>query len=453
MDEADANVSKCVRCGASTTLVCKGCKAKDPAHGGVVAETNYCSRACQKEDWPRHKVFCKAARATKKGTMNEAEAKASNCARCGDPATLVCRGCRPQDPAHGEESDKTKYCSESCQTEDWPDHKKFCKSARKINRYWSTILKGGKTPASGWRDLLKPKNPAAELLSDETEAPEILDDQPVPLELLPDTLFNACADYSCAECQSPAGYACRGCKGAPDSTSGLVSTIYYCSHRCQLANWSSHKKACMAAQVRRKLYKAGTALQTRYLRYCEAMVMFMERTGNLDGDCKIVYEKDSVPRAIKATTLFQELDASSEEWQSYIACLVGSVHIDECANSVKEFLKGKHLAPPTSQPSNPESRRSHHHISNTSLSDLVSEVRQVDISMRILRRRFIREDQKTLSDKHQVLHVVMKMGEEYALDFSGLQFGLKSSTVPWKQYLQEHVHKIRSSKVVPRGKP
>lgn len=73
--------------------------------------------------------------------------------------------------------------------------------------------------------------------------------------------------------------------------------------------------------------------------------------------------------------------------------------------------------------------------------------------MRTLRRRFIREDQEALSDKHQVLHIVMKNGEEYALDVSGVQFGLKDPVVPWTRYVQEYVHQIESSKVFSHGKP
>ena len=72
--------------------------------------------------------------------------------------------------------------------------------------------------------------------------------------------------------------------------------------------------------------------------------------------------------------------------------------------------------------------------------------------MRTLRRHYIREDQEATSDKHQVLHIFMRNGEEYALDVTGVQFGLKSPVVPWNQYLLEYVHQVESSKVY-GGKP
>ena len=339
MDEADAKVSKCVRCGDSATLVCMGCKAENPTHRDVLANTKYCSKACQTEDWPGHKVYCRKVRAFNKGTMDEAEADLSNCARCGNPATKVCKGCKVEDPVHETVVARIKYCSAFCQKEDWPRHKDFCKVAQKLNNYWSPILKGGKTPASDGHDVLNSQTPGPELSSDETEAPNVLYDQVMPLGLLPDNLF---ISNSCAECQSPASYACRVCKGAPNSTSGLVLTTSYCSGSCQRANWSSHRKTCIAAQARRMLYKLGTELQTRYLYYCKEGVMEMVKGRSLDGGYKIVYKKDSVPRIITATALFKEMDASSEEAETYSACLVGSAHIREVADTVKECFQGKH---------------------------------------------------------------------------------------------------------------
>ncbi|KAL8866254.1 MAG: hypothetical protein Q9174_006410 [Haloplaca sp. 1 TL-2023] len=45
-------------------LVCKACKGL-PDESGNVVDVYYCGAACQKEDWPSHKVKCKAARAAR----------------------------------------------------------------------------------------------------------------------------------------------------------------------------------------------------------------------------------------------------------------------------------------------------------------------------------------------------------------------------------------------------
>lgn len=267
---------------------------------------------------------------------------------------------------------QTKYCSASCQKEDWARHKPFCKAARAISKYQSAVLQANKLQPSQPQphDLQIPKTQGPELSSDEAKASKIQSDQPLPLELLPDNESN-----SCAACQSPAAYACQGCKGALTSTSGLVSTTYYCSLRCQQASWTSHKKACLAAQARLKLYEAGTVLQERYFWYIRAMVTVMKATNTLDGGFdrgyKIVYEKDSIPRSIKASALLEEMNHSSEEARVYMACLIGSVHRGPMATSVKEFLNGKHCTTTNHFPPHPSCSESYEHptqerISNTS---------------------------------------------------------------------------------------
>lgn len=54
----------CIECGkepeeGEQLLVCSAC------HGDV-----YCSAACQRADWKRHKAICKAARAARQGAAS-----------------------------------------------------------------------------------------------------------------------------------------------------------------------------------------------------------------------------------------------------------------------------------------------------------------------------------------------------------------------------------------------
>ncbi|KAL8975961.1 MAG: hypothetical protein Q9205_007944, partial [Flavoplaca limonia] len=53
--------SKCSVCGKDAISVCKACKRTPDGAGGVTG-VYYCSAACQKQDWPSHKIKCKAAK-------------------------------------------------------------------------------------------------------------------------------------------------------------------------------------------------------------------------------------------------------------------------------------------------------------------------------------------------------------------------------------------------------
>ena len=45
---ANVTTGSCNRCNKDTTKKCAGCKS-----------VHYCSRECQKQDWAKHKKFCK----------------------------------------------------------------------------------------------------------------------------------------------------------------------------------------------------------------------------------------------------------------------------------------------------------------------------------------------------------------------------------------------------------
>ncbi|KAL8833705.1 MAG: hypothetical protein Q9176_007861 [Flavoplaca citrina] len=53
--------SKCSVCGKDAISVCKAFKGTPDETGNLTA-VYYCSAACQKEDWPNHKIKCNAAR-------------------------------------------------------------------------------------------------------------------------------------------------------------------------------------------------------------------------------------------------------------------------------------------------------------------------------------------------------------------------------------------------------
>ena len=68
-----------------------------------------------------------------------------------------------------------------------------------------------------------------------------------------------------------------------------------------------------------------------------------------------------------------------------------------------------------------------------------------------LHRLYTRQDWAAAPDKHRVLHVILRHGENggengeretYALDLSGVQFGLVNPVVPWAEYLETHVREV-----------
>ena len=57
----------CAHCGKDAALICKGCKDLPDGHtsSGLIT-VRYCSGECQKNDWDRHKPFCKKAKLRQK---------------------------------------------------------------------------------------------------------------------------------------------------------------------------------------------------------------------------------------------------------------------------------------------------------------------------------------------------------------------------------------------------
>lgn len=52
---------ECSVCHEHASLLCKACKGTPDGAGGITG-VYYCSAACQKHDWPSHKIQCKAAK-------------------------------------------------------------------------------------------------------------------------------------------------------------------------------------------------------------------------------------------------------------------------------------------------------------------------------------------------------------------------------------------------------
>lgn len=87
-------VSRCIVCAQPSDFTCLCKKPK------------YCSRKCQVEDWPVHKLECKP----------HAFVGCKPCAVCKELSLFTCGDCKAP-----------KYCTKACQVEDWENHKLECK--------------------------------------------------------------------------------------------------------------------------------------------------------------------------------------------------------------------------------------------------------------------------------------------------------------------------------------
>ena len=251
--------------------------------------------------------------------MEKAAPVTMPCACCGEPAALVCKGCKIEDPVSGSLVGTTRYCGVPCQKKDWVRHKALCKAIKGIHSREVKTFE------------LRTPEPQTE------ESPDQADKAP-----------------TCAFCHNAAVLStCEKCEASPNSTGSLVQTTHYCSAMCKVVHWSSHKKACLAAQARRNLYRAGSALQQSYHGYCQGLVMeMMLMTGTLNANHMILYEKDSTQHTTDAIALHHSIRMSGniQDQRGYFACLIGSDYSGKMGLAIKQHLKGTQAKPNTPTP-------------------------------------------------------------------------------------------------------
>jgi len=101
---------KCSYCGSASENLkhCTRCK-----------RVSYCSRSCQKSDWPTHKNICQDSEAKSEAVQAAAESRDA-CDYCGSTSDTLKRCTRCM---------KVSYCDRQCQQTDWSKHKVLCRAS------------------------------------------------------------------------------------------------------------------------------------------------------------------------------------------------------------------------------------------------------------------------------------------------------------------------------------
>ena len=88
----------------------------------------------------------------------------------------------------------------------------------------------------------------------------------------------------CAKCRGVATLLCYGCHKTPGSGEGHADSVWFCSTKCQKAEWKFHKYDCRKAQARRCLYRVADTAKLAYFRLVEQAydlhIVGMEDKGN-----------------------------------------------------------------------------------------------------------------------------------------------------------------------------
>jgi hypothetical protein len=120
--------------------------------------------------------------------------------------------------------------------------------------------------------------------------------------------IEAPASNVCVTCGQPATTHCAGC--ADVDINGARTLTLYCGKACQNKDWSTHKKACQAAQGLRKLFRAAELIQeTFYAVRAEAFDLTINKLGR-DQDGKLhIFDRPAKSRGyVKRAAAWAEGD-------------------------------------------------------------------------------------------------------------------------------------------------
>ncbi|KAM0353463.1 hypothetical protein ACHAPU_001473 [Fusarium lateritium] len=217
---------------------------------------------------------------------------------------------------------------------------------------------------------------------------------------------------SCTNCGKDASAKCAGCLDAPEYTPGDSPDIFYCSRECQVEGWPSHKKDCNNLKQRKSLIRAVNLLKATFLAFRE--VMFDFHVTKIEPCSRALVVTHDPKRHGQAARFPGHLTSNSEHKEAVLLKLPPSDSLSL-------------LGPMT----------------RTLLADIVSDMGTV--VLKVQNQPYPVEwtppDDLSYIDSldpcvHHIVTATLKnSGEEWVIDITGRQFGLKDALLPFEKYI------------------
>jgi hypothetical protein len=154
----------------------------------------------------------------------------------------------------------------------------------------------------------------------------------------------------CARCGAESKRACKGCKDPPIFPKCSIKSvcIYYCSPKCQEADWESHKRLCKNVQTRKYLCKSRVLLQEIFYIYREIvfdnLILKIEKRGDgkmyLHGGPYYTSLESQFDILAKFPSDLCENERDKQAILAYLACNEASAWMYEM---IRYFLLGEYL--------------------------------------------------------------------------------------------------------------
>jgi hypothetical protein len=241
----------------------------------------------------------------------------------------------------------------------------------------------------------------------------------------------------CVTCSQPATTHCAGC--ADTDSNGTLTLTLYCSRSCQSKDWSSHKKACQAAQGRKKLFRAAELIQeTFYAVRAESFDLNITKVER-DQDGKLhIFERPSKGFAnVKHAAAWAEGDIDTK--RAVLSSRAGGEAFSTVLYQLGvQGFKGKC---PMCKPCVFE-------LSNNLTSPIgyVAKIEELDVRVfdsRLLLRHHLDHSATAASQNiHHAVCVTLRDESVWVVDPAGAQHGQHKAVLPFSEYDRDFVAKV-----------
>ena len=242
----------------------------------------------------------------------------------------------------------------------------------------------------------------------------------------------------CAVCGDDASQWCSGCPEGRDNQ-GNMSTIHYCSKKCQAADWPKHKTQCKLRHARKILFRGADLMQQAFYAFREEAFDLKVTAVKREGDFIIleeayVYDIPGSPLYRFPSHMVQD-EADKRSILVFNACSDALVYPMGLFDKVLEGDKraGRALK---SQLANDV---------HLGLKGYITEVKELTLIMdkRYKRIKHYRAGKLDEHDyPHEAILIVLTGGENFVLDLAGAQYGQYESIVTWDNLKARYVKNV-----------